>query len=191
MTARSTLASLMFAALLVAGVGCSKSDLSSPKAAAKTFATAMTTGDAETAKKASTGVEPKVIESMAAAMGNMKKLHDAAVAKFGDEGKAFAGMGPAGDDDMVKKVEEATEEITGETATVKPKDGHAMKLKKVDGSWKVDLAEEMAGPAAAMGTAMFDKLAAAAKTTTDEIAAGKYKNAAEAKMAMGKSMMGG
>src|SRR4051812_7573930 len=109
MTARSTLASLMFAALFAAGVGCGKSDLSSPKAAAKTFATAITNGDAETAKKASTGVDAKVIDSLAALTGNMKKLHEAAVAKFGDEGKSLGDKSPmgGGEDDLVKKVDEA------------------------------------------------------------------------------------
>ncbi|MDB5295655.1 MAG: hypothetical protein JWO31_1638 [Phycisphaerales bacterium] len=170
--------------------GCGKSDTSTPKAAAKTFAAAMTTGDADAAKAASTGADAKMIESMANAFGSYKKLHDAAAAKFGEEGKKLGAMGGSVDDDLVKKLADATETITGDTATVAPKDGKAMKLKKVDGAWKVDMSE-MAGPMAALGSQMFDKMGKAAKVTADEIAAGQYKTIDEAQAAFTKKAMFG
>jgi hypothetical protein len=169
--------------------GCGGSDLSTPKGAAKAFAVALQNGDAEGAKKASTGGDPKIIEGMANAASSMKKLRDAAVAKFGDEGKTFGGRKNA-DLDLAKNVDDATFKEEGDTATMTPKEGSPLKLKKVSGEWKVDVSEMAAGPMATMGAAMFDSMAKAAKTTGDEISAGKYKTAAEAKQAFDSNMMG-
>ncbi len=176
------------AALITAG--CDGDDLSTPKGAAQTFASAMESGDVETAKRASTGADPKMIETMAKAMGSMKKLKEAAISKFGDEGKRITS--DSGDLDLTRKVNEAEEKIEGDTATLTTKGdmGTPMKLKKIDGSWKVD-GSEMAGPAAGMGIAMFEAAAKAADELANEISAGKYKTADEAKTAMTQKMMGG
>jgi len=180
-------------AVLVLGVmvltGCGKGDFSTPKGAARAFATALENGDAETAKKACTGGDPKVIESLANGIGNLKKMRDAGISKFGDEGKTiFSGSGD--DFDMTKKLDDAVEKIDGDKATITAKDGKPMNLKKVDGDWKVD-ASEIAGAGGTVGAGMFDSMGKAAKEMTDEINAGKYKTAAEAKEAFGKKMFGG
>jgi hypothetical protein len=191
MPARSALAPLLLTAVFAAAVaGCGKADLSTPKAAAKAFAAAMKSGDAETAKAASTGGDAKFIEAMAVGMGNFKKLREAAVARYGDEGKSMGGA--AGDDtDLEKMVDDSTEQVAGDTATLTRKTGKPMKLKKVDGVWKVDAAD-MAGPGAAMGATMMERMGKAAKETADEITAGQHKTAAEAKIAFGKkSLLGG
>ena len=180
-------------ALMAAAGGCNKNDLSTPKGAAKSFAKALENGDAESAKAASTGGDPKAIESMAKTFGAMKKLQDAAVAKFGEEGKSVAG-GPGGGKggnmaEMSKKVDEATEQITGDTATLTTKDGgEPLKLKKVSGDWKVDVTQ-MGGDMAKEGQPMMDAMAKAAGETADEINAGKYKTAKEAQTALGGKMM--
>jgi hypothetical protein len=190
--AAAALTTLVAAALLLLAGGCNKNDLSTPKGAAKSFAKALESGDAEAAKAASTG-DPKLVESLAKVGGGMKKLQDAAVAKFGEEGKSIAG-GPGGKGDkmaeMSKRVEESTEKIDGDTATLTPKDGgEALKLKKVNGDWKLDVSQ-MGGGMAQMGSAMFDAMAKAAGETADEISAGKYKTVKEAQMAMGTKMVG-
>lgn len=176
-------------AFLICVAGCSKGDLSTPKGAAKSFANAIERGDADGAKAASTGGDPKTIEGLAKMGGSMKKLRDAAVSKFGEQGKSMAGADGMGD--MSKKVDEATEKIDGDTATLQsPGKSEPLKLKKVSGEWRVDVSE-MFGPAFAMGAGMFDSMSKAASDTADEINAGKYKTAAEAQQAFQQKMMGG
>jgi len=174
---------------LSVAAGCGKSDFSSPKGAARTYAAAMANGDAEMAKKACTGGDPKLIESMAVAAGNFKKLQDAAISKFGDEGKTVFG-GTANGFDVDKNLDDAVEKIDGDNATVTLKSGKPLNLKKVDGEWKVD-ASEMGGVAGSMGVAMADSMGKTAKELADEINDGKYKTAAEAKDAFSKKMFGG
>lgn len=189
-----------FTQLTVAGVvlcvlgliaGCEGSEYSTPKGAAESLAAAMEKGDVEGVKRASAGGDPKAVEGMTKVVAAMKELNDAAVAKFGDQGKGIASNGPGGDLDMARKVREAEVKIEGDTVTLTVKgDDDPLKLKKVDGEWKVDLSE-MAGPAAAMGAAMFDGMASAAKQTAADIKAGKYKTAEEAEAAFTAQMMGG
>jgi hypothetical protein len=172
-------------------IGCSKSDLSTPKGAAKTFASALERGDAETAKNACTGADPKVIESMAHMMPNMKKLREAAKSKFGDQGTSILG-GSEDMSDLAKKVDDSDVKEQGDTATLTPKNtsGMPMKLKKVGSDWKVD-ASELSGAMGGAGTGMIDGMSKAASETADEINAGKYKTADEAKQAFGVKAMGG
>jgi hypothetical protein len=179
-------------ALLACGVFGCKNDLSTPKGAARAFAKAMEDGDAAEAKRASTGGDPQIIEAMAKMTGNMKKLHDASVAKFGDQGKSVAGGGGNGPDfsEWSKKIDEANVKEEGDTATLTQKDGgEPMKLKKVNGEWKVDTTP-LTGEMASMGTAMIDSMSKAAAETADDIKAGKYKTAQEAQEALGSKMMG-
>jgi hypothetical protein len=167
--------------------GCNKNDLSTPKSAAKSFATALEAGDAEAAKAASTG-DPKMVEGMAKAAASMKRLRDAAVAKYGDAGKSIAG-----DDnfsDMAKNIDAATEQITGDNATLTMKTGDPLTLKKIGGEWKVDVAAMM-GPAAGMGVALFDSMSKAAGEVADEIKSDKHKTAADASAALQQKMMSG
>lgn len=181
------------AAAVLLGVlaGCGKGNLSTPQDAAKTFARAIGSGDAETAKKASTGIDPKVIDAMAAMSLNMKKMRDAAAAKFGDDGKNIT-FGSAEDPaEMVKSIENADVKTSGDTATITPKEGgRPFQVKKVDGEWKVDMSE-MNGMMSTMGTGMFDSMGKAASQTADDINAGKFKTATEARQAFAMKMMGG
>lgn len=168
-------------------VGC-KGDLSTPKGAAKAFANAMEKGDAEAAKRASTGGNPAVVESMAKAMGSSKKLRDAAVAKFGDEGKNIMGQENNEMAELAKTVDESEVKEDGDNATLKPKTGEPVKLKKINGEWKVDLTEMMA-TMGTMGTGMIDSMSKAASETADDIQAGKYKTMSEAQQAFGAKMV--
>jgi hypothetical protein len=169
-------------------VGCGKNDLSTPKAAAQSFAKAMESGDAEAAKAACTGADPKIIEAMAGMSATRKKLHDAAVAKFGDDAKSI-GSFDGNDADMKKMVDESEEKIDGDTATLKPKSGEPLKLKKIDGSWKVDMSQHLGMGDTAEATKMMGTMSKAAGETADEINAGKYKTAKEAEQAMQQKMM--
>ena len=181
---------LCILALAACGVlGCNN-DLSTPKGAAKAFATAMQNGDAAAAKRASTGGDPQMIDSLAKLSGSMKKLHDASVAKFGDQGKNLTGGGGGPDfSDWSKKIDDATIKEDGDTATLTLKDGgEPLKLKKINGEWKVDVAP-LTTEMASMGSAMVDSMSKAADETAGEINSGKYKTPQEAQQSLSTKMM--
>lgn len=182
---------LLASCALAAGAmtGCNKSDLSTPKGAASTLAKALQTGDVDTARKASTGADDKTIQTLVSVVSGMKKLQDAMTAKFGaEETKSMTGRASNGMSDMLKKLDDADEKVSGDTAVVTPKGGgRPINLKKIDGNWKVDLSEL----SKASASPMFESIGKAASETADEVNAGKYKSAAEARKAMTMKMMGG
>ncbi|HEY2587948.1 MAG TPA: hypothetical protein VGI81_19550 [Tepidisphaeraceae bacterium] len=120
----------------------------------------------------------------------MKKLQDASVARFGDQGKNLTGGGNGPDfSEWSKKIDEATVKQEGDAATLTQKDsGEPLKLKKINGEWKVDVSP-MTSEMASMGTAMIDSMSKAASETADEIKAGKYKTPQEAQQALSSKMM--
>ena len=63
-------------------------------------------------------------------------------------------------------------------------DKTAVNLNKIDGDWKVDASE-------IHGFALFNAMGKAVKEVTDEINAGKYKTAAEAKDVLEQKWNGG
>jgi hypothetical protein len=93
--------------------------------------------------------------------------------------------------DLDKKVDASDVKETGDTATLTPKDskGMPMKLKKIGSDWKVD-ASELSSDLPPGGTTMIDSMSKAAGETADDINAGKYKSADEAKKGFGMKMMG-
>lgn len=128
-------------------------DLSSPKAALKSYGEAMKRGDPTAARQAVTGADPKSIEALAELGGSRNRLSEAAVAKFGDAGKTIAGGGEESYGQAFDKMlDDAEVKVEGETATVIQKTAPAetepasrpkplpLKLRKVDGNWKVDYA---------------------------------------------------
>ena len=168
-------------------VGCNKVDLSTPKAAAKTFAHAVDKGDADTAVAASTGADPKTMTSFVSFVSSMKKLQDATKSKFGQD--SMGGQQMPSFADMEKKVDEADVKENGDTATLSAKgDLNGITLKKVNGDWKVDFSDMSKGATQMPGG--MDAMSKAASDTADEINAGKYKTAMEAQMALGQKVMG-
>jgi hypothetical protein len=202
------------ACLLIAGCQSSKSgpgvaggvggapsppplNLSTPKDAAISFGKAVEAGDLAQAQAVSiTDAGTKeLLAAMVPLVGALKKLDTAAVAKFGPAGKNVAGGGNPGAQ-FSGQYEDAEVKESGDTATVTgKKGGEPLKLKKVDGQWKVDLASMTKGPddarAMAMALPMFKGMTTSAEETTAEITAGKYKTADEAKQAFTAKMMGG
>jgi hypothetical protein len=175
------------------GSGCGKKtkvDLSSPKATAKTFASAMEAGDSAAARKCfdvKDEEQGKAIDAVVELGGASTKLAEAARKKFGDANKILQGDdSPVG---MAKELESAEEKITGDTATLTPKSGRKMSLKKIGGEWKVDFAAMIGNEKMDKVVPMFKAMAKALTETADEIGAGKFKTADEAKEAMGKKMM--
>jgi hypothetical protein len=192
--------SALIALAQVARAADDQPDPSSPKGVAAAFFKAMEAGDAATAKSLATGKDKQlaVIDLLVPVFHSFKELETAAVKKWGDEGrKALSqnqGGGP-GTPDFNEQLKTAKEEINGDTATIIPANANVdkkdqLKLKKVDGKWKLDMAslpaEGIDDPAA---TKMLSAVAEVAKSTAAEIDQGKYASAKEAKEAMTKKLI--
>ena len=175
------------------------SDESDVKDAAKAFANALAKGDADQAKQYATSddVTVAVITNLSPVVSASNRLHDAAVAKYGKDGEELAPNPAANMSDWSKHADESIAKVTGNSATLTqkeepPKQGsnppkerpEPLRLKKDGSQWKVDLST-MASPAQMKSTApRYKAVAQGMNTTTDEINAGKYKTAKEAKAAL-------
>jgi hypothetical protein len=176
-----------------------KPDPSTPKGAASAFFKAMETGDAAAARDMATGSEKQlaILDILVPVVHGFKQLEIAAVKKWGDEGRKTLtqGQGGGGSFDFNEQIKTAKEEITGETAIITPAQAgedkkDPMKLKKVDGKWKLDMASIPAeGIEDPTTTKMLKAMADIAKSTAAEIDEGKYESAAKAKEAMGQKIL--
>lgn len=174
---------------LMCGVATAQ-DLSTPKAAALVFAKAMEAGDAAGAKAASicNADGAKFLEVMTDIIKNGRKLEEAAVAKFGDAGKNLGNMESM---DMAKNLENSEVKEEGDSATITIKDSpeKPVKLKKVDGAWKVDMITLISEADLARAMPMFTAMNNVYAGTAGEISAGKYPTADAAKQAMGMKLL--
>jgi hypothetical protein len=159
-------------------------DLSTPKKAAIMFAKGVESGDMEAVKASSIGSDSdyKLVELIISYMAANKELRAAAIEKFGEDGKQIS------EDlsNISKKMEEGVEKIDGDSATVgKADESDPMKLKKVDGVWKSDLA---AIPEKEQLSKTLTKMPKVISAAAADIKAGKYKTFDEAKTAVGKQI---
>ena len=187
-------------------LGCATSlaradDKDQIKQSIKTLAIAMKDGDGATAKKYVVNDEnsQKLIDMLAKIAKASKDMQDAAVAKFGDEGKTLVtGRMTSNAPHFDKDLDEANITINGDTATVAPKDptkGSEATFKKQDGTWKLDLQSMPHAEQMAQGAVMMGKMADVMTEMTGEIKDGKYSSAPEARQAfyqkVGAAMGGG
>lgn len=176
--------------------GCGKhgpgsNDLSTPKAAVQSYADAIARGDAEAAKATVTGGDAQLIDTLASIMISHMRLEDAAVAKFGEEGKSLVTQNRSSAEDVNKWVSDAEVKQEGDRATVAPKDhsNPGLDLKKVGSEWKIDLSATPGIKELPKMLPMLQKMNAAGDELASEISAGKYKTLAEAKAAQQQKMM--
>jgi hypothetical protein len=173
-----------------------KPDLSTPKGAVAAFFKAMEKGDVPEAKNMATGSQKQlaILETLVPLMSGFKQLEVAATKKWGDEGRKVLTdeQGGGASFNMEEKLKNAKVEEKGDVAVITPapedgkvKDKTPMKLKKMDGKWKIDLAslpsEGMDDP---NSTRILKAMGEIARTTAGEIDAGKYATAEDAKKAM-------
>jgi hypothetical protein len=166
-------------------------DYSSPKAAARSFVQALAAGDSAGAR-AAVIANPQQLQSvdlLAMMAGSMKKLTDAAVAKFGDAGEAIAGQ-HARLEENLKQIEEAQVQINGDAATLASADQkQPVTLKKQDGQWKVDMGSMPGTEQLTQAAGAIRAMAKAATDTAGEINADQYKTVDAARDAFQKKMM--
>jgi hypothetical protein len=201
-TATAILTLVIAARVQVAGAA--EPNASTPKGAAEAFFKALEAGDTAKAKSLATGDEKqmKLLDLLAPLVGNFKKMEQAAIKKWGDEGKKLlqneGAPGPSAFD-IEGQLKDAKVEEKGDTATITPtkKDKDAdqpnepTKLKKVGGSWKVDMgaipnSEGMDDPNAQK---VLKGMGDVAAQMASEIEQGKFKNVAEAKGAFEQKVM--
>ena len=156
---------------------------STPKGAMKALLEAMHRADAADVKAISINADPQLIDLMCALSTATAKSRDAATAKFGDAAKDvfpdnWTAAGKGVDQAQVKE-----EDDTATLASAPNTFSGAIRLKKIDGIWKVDFASIPGMADAAAMRSMTQKMVDANDEVADEIKAGKYataQNAAEA-----------
>ena len=165
-------------------------DLSTPKKAGLAFAKAVTAGDMDTVKAVAIGTESefalvKLMSDMAIASA---KLNDAAVKKFGTEGKLPAEMAM----DLVGNIETAEEKIDGDKATLtiksKPDDKFPPTFKKDGSNWKVDLSTFTQDPQSAAMTILAPAMVKVLDTVAKNTAEDKYKTVVELYTDLGQQL---
>jgi hypothetical protein len=202
MARRFTLVIALLVVAVVAAPIVRAADTDTPKGTAQAFFKALEAGDSDKAKALATGDEKqmKMLDLLVPLVGNFKKMEQSAVKKWGDEGKKILqGDGPGANPtfDMEAELKDAKIEEKGDTATITPtkkaegKDNDPMKLKKVAGKWKIDMAampnsDGMDDPNAQK---VLKGMGDIAKAMAGEIDQGKYKSVVEAKQAFQQKMV--
>jgi hypothetical protein len=158
-----------------------------PKEAALKFARAFEAGDLDGVKAVSISdpMADKALPIMLPALGAMKKLQDAVVEKFGNEGKSALGRVTL---DLTKTINDAEVKESGDTATLISKDQqNPLSLKKVDGLWKVELSSlklKVDDAEIAKQKPIMQAMAKGAEEITKDVKSGKYKTTEEVKTAV-------
>jgi hypothetical protein len=166
-------------------------DYSTPKAAARSFVQALADGDTAAAEKAviASPEQMKNVDLLATMAGSMKKLTDAAVAKFGEAGQSIAGQ-HARLEENLKQIDEAQVQVNDDVATLSSEDQkRPVTLRKQNGQWKVDMGSMPGTEQLSQAAAAIRAMAKAANDTAGEISADQYKSVDEARDAFQKKMM--
>ena len=187
---------VLLGSLLAIPPGCKKKaqathDLSSPSAAALTFARSLDAGDAAGAKSAalSGGIENDLLDAMALSIPAQRKLYATARDRFGEAAaKALVQQTSVHAVSLIAESEIAMDE-TGKIATLTTKDGkNSLQVKKVaDGEWKVDVGAMIRGQDVTQMVPMLRALATAATDVAAQISAGKIDSGDEARLAMARA----
>lgn len=179
---------LLMLMLMCGLVGVTRAqDLSTPKSAARVFTEALDKGNASAAHAAAITTEKNAafVDVMAEFMKATHKLNEAAIARYGDAGKEVGGAEK--EKDLTKYYDEAEVTETGDTATITRKDepAKALKLRRTEAGWKVDIASLLGDEIIIDDTVkMFRALNASMHEMTAEINEGKHPSAEAAKHAL-------
>ena len=178
---------LMMLVTLLVSAAVTAQDLSTPKSAARAFTEALDKGDATAARAAAVTDEKNAafVDVMTEFMKETRKLNEAAIERYGDAGKDVGGA--ESQKDLTKYYDEAEITETGDTATITRQDepSKALRLRKVENEWKVDVASLLGSEIDIEKTvAMFRALNAAMREVAAEITEGKHASADAAKYAL-------
>lgn len=192
--------------LAVCTVGCDRSDssaelkgsvsdLTTPRAAAKSFTLALARGDAGAARNAILDPDKygPTTDSMAAMATSIKSFGDAAAEKFGSAARNLADTSAFAD--IGRNIDKADVKLDGDSATIAaPSTGEvspsspdqAVILKKIGDEWKVDLAAMDPKGKLLQTTPAFRLYAQATDEVAGEIKSGTIRSLAEAEAVLQK-----
>jgi hypothetical protein len=184
------------AVLMVAAVASAQDqDLSSPKGAAKALAAAVARGDAEAIRGliyVENDPQQQLVNSYANLILAAKRLGAAAKKRFPGVASPFTSGGIAPEE--AAAIDAADVRITGDTATLKIQAREQVRhLRKVGETWKVIVSEEPAGQNPELiieQAARVQALAEALGSSADDIAAGRFRDADEARNAVRQRLAG-
>ena len=166
-------------------------DLSTPKKAALAFAKAVAAGDPDGIKATSTGGDNDytIIKAVSDLFVSIRQLQNATTKKFGAEaGKKIPDPASA----LVDQLERSEEKVAGDTATLILPEGRDNKfpptLKKSGDEWKIDLKVMSADPDFVKMKDMAPKAVAAINGITQAVDAGKYPTLDDALTAFSETM---
>lgn len=180
---------LVVVALCGGLVGCKDpAATATPKAVALQFAKAFTAGDVQGALDTSTGDENSglVLEASLNSVNAHRRLAAAAEKRFGKGANVF-GVRSSADSDLAQAVERGQEKVDGDAATVgDPASKQTLRLKKVNGAWKVDRSPLTQTGGTDIGRMLpkVQEMTIAYRDLAAELEAGKYKSANEAMAAL-------
>lgn len=189
---------LLCVLLSLSAGGQDKPNASTPKGAAALFFQAMESGDIAAAKEMAVGNarQMAVLDALVPVVSGFKKLEAAAAKKWGEEGRKtlITGQDGPGSFDFKEQLKTAREEIVEDSATITPvnaKDAKrdTMKLKRIDGKWKLDLASIPTDGLENQATQkMLRTMAQIATSLAGEIDQDKYASATDAREALRRRM---
>ncbi|MEZ0264299.1 MAG: hypothetical protein ACAI43_06200 [Phycisphaerae bacterium] len=165
-----------------------------PRAAMKALFEAIEAADAAAVRtqfNAPTPEEKALAEAYADQITAAKSLGEAAKAKFGPTGDPLTKGMPM--KDAIAQLDKADVSVTGNQATVKlPGQPRSVRLTKVEGKWRVDLADYAgATPENIAGqTAVLKDMAQALRSIATDIAADKFISPADAQRALNQKLQG-
>jgi len=182
-------------ALVFAGSAARADDLADIRNSGKSFAQALRDGDAVTAKHyaVSDPTTDKALDVMAEITKARKTLIDAAVAKWGDEGKNVTVGGPneSRTEAVQTDFQNAKIDVKGDTATVTSKEGtdsRPVYFKRDGGVWKIELAKLANFAQITRSASAVHMISDAYTATAGEIRDGKYKTVQDAKLGVRQNL---
>jgi hypothetical protein len=168
-----------------------KADLTTPKGAALAFGNSLLSGDVAAMRASSTGSDAdyKMMETLQTMISAMKRLTEAAAIKYGKDNPISKS---AGEFNIAAELEKSDAKVEGDSATIvnkdKPDEKNPMKLKKVNGEWKVDLTSLPKDNVSDL-LKIAPVMTGIANEVTKDINAGKYAKAEDAHQALGQKMV--
>ena len=172
-------------------------DQSSPKAALKSFARALEAGNKQAIMRllvADSPQDKKLADAASDLAEATAHLREAAVKTFGPEMSRALGNEPGGADEAVKRIDQSDEKIDGDKGTVKPKEneGPPLIMVKRDGKWMLpmnELSKDVEPADLEKNLSDMGRQIKLLRDLSDEVAAGKYKTAIDARQALDKRIM--
>ncbi|HZN68678.1 MAG TPA: hypothetical protein VFB66_25585 [Tepidisphaeraceae bacterium] len=164
-------------------------DTSTPKGSLKVLAAALRAGDAAGIRRVMHATNPsevRMVAAMADMAGAMAQLQRSAVRSFGAEGaKQLVGDTHATDAEGLARIEAAEVRVASDTATVTLAEGKEapVTLKRIEGEWKIPVAELARGANQAALDEQLSELAIQTKLVRElagEVEAGKFATPSQA-----------